>query len=135
MEVSKHDGEDFEKANLLLARFYVDKASYDKAQEVCRKALLQNKSCAQAWEILGLVFEKEGNYDLAADAYQKAWALDFEASASVGFKLAFSLLKCRRLVETVDVCESVLKQFPDYPRIREEILQRALMCMRTNAPV
>lgn len=25
MEVSRHDGEDFEKANLLLAKFYIDK--------------------------------------------------------------------------------------------------------------
>jgi len=27
MERSKHDGEDFEKANLLLAKFYIDKVS------------------------------------------------------------------------------------------------------------
>jgi hypothetical protein len=27
MEVSMHDGEDFEKANLLLAKFYIDKVS------------------------------------------------------------------------------------------------------------
>ena len=27
MELSRHDGEDFEKANLLLAKFYVDKVS------------------------------------------------------------------------------------------------------------
>lgn len=27
MEVSRHDGEDFEKANLLLAKFYIDKVS------------------------------------------------------------------------------------------------------------
>ena len=25
MEVNQHDGEDFEKANLLLAKFYIDK--------------------------------------------------------------------------------------------------------------
>jgi tetratricopeptide repeat protein 21B len=128
--MSKHDGEDFEKAHLLLAKFYLDKQSPDKAQETCRKLLLQNKSCAQAWELLGLVFEKQSDYELAADAYEKAFALEFEASASVGFKLAFSLLKCRRLVETVDVCETVLKQYPDYPRIRDEILMKALSAMR-----
>lgn len=27
MEVSRHDGEDFEKANLLLAKFYIDKVT------------------------------------------------------------------------------------------------------------
>lgn len=122
LEAHAHDGEDFEKANLLLAKFYIDKGRQDQAQEVCRKLLQQNKSCSQAWEMLGLVFEKNANYDLAADAYQKAWVLEFEASAPVGFKLAFSLLKCRRLVEAVDVCTAVLRQFPDYPRIQDEIL-------------
>ncbi len=102
------------------------------AQEMCKKTLLQNKSCSQAWEILGLIFEKESNYDLASDAYQKAWQLEFEASASVGFKLAFSYLKCRKFVECIDVCETVLKQYPDYPRISEEILYKALQSIRTN---
>ena len=71
MEMSNHDGEDFEKANLLLAKFYIDKAKNDLAQEMCKKILVENKSCSQAWEILGLIFEKESNYEMAADAYQK----------------------------------------------------------------
>ena len=29
MELSRHDGEDFEKANLLLAKFYVDKVRFN----------------------------------------------------------------------------------------------------------
>ncbi|RYG69861.1 tetratricopeptide repeat protein [archaeon] len=135
LEQNEHDGEDFEKANLLLAKFYIDKAKPESAQEVCRKLLLQNKSCSQAWEILGLIFEKDANYDMAADAYVKAWQLEFEASAPVGFKLAFSYLKSRRLVEAVDVCSVVLKQYPDYPRIKDEILNKALSSMRTSTPV
>jgi Tfp pilus assembly protein PilF len=43
----------------------------DLAQDLCRKTLLENKSCSQAWEILGLVFEKESKYELAADSYEK----------------------------------------------------------------
>ena len=43
----------------------------DQAQELCKRTLEQNKSCSQAWEICGLVMEKEGHYDLAADCYQK----------------------------------------------------------------
>jgi tetratricopeptide repeat protein 21B len=46
-------------------------SKYSIAQDLCRKTLLENKSCSQAWEILGLVFEKEANYDLASDAYAK----------------------------------------------------------------
>jgi tetratricopeptide repeat protein 21B len=131
MEMSQHDGEDFEKANLLLAKFYIDKGKNDLAQETCRKALLQNKSCSQAWEILGLIYEKDSDYQLASDAYEKAWNLEFEASATVGFKLAFSYLKCGKFVECIDVCEAVLKQYPDYPRITEEILVKALHSIRT----
>ena len=47
----------------------------DLAQDLCRKTLLENKSCSQAWEILGLVFEKEANYELASDAYAKVSAV------------------------------------------------------------
>jgi tetratricopeptide repeat protein 21B len=99
---------------------------------MCRKILVQNKSCSQAWEILGLIFEKDSNYEMASDAYEKAWVLEFEASATVGFKLAFSYLKCKKFVECVDVCEAVLRQYPSYPRIGDEILQKALQSLRTN---
>lgn len=133
MEMSHHDGEDFEKANLLLAKFYIDKGKNDLAQELCKKTLVQNKSCSQAWEILGLVMEKEANYDMAADCYQKAFKLEFEASASVGFKLAFSYLKCKKFVMAIDICEVVLSQYPDYPRISEEILKKAQHSIRTTS--
>jgi len=32
LEVKSADGEDFEKANLLLAKFYIDKGNYQNAQ-------------------------------------------------------------------------------------------------------
>jgi len=132
MEMSLHDGEDFEKANLLLAKFYIDKAKNDLAEELCKKTLVQNKSCSQAWEILGLIKEKEANYEMASDCYEKAWKLEFEASATVGFKLAFCYLKCREFVKAVDVCEAVLAQYPDYPRIADEILKKAQNSFRTT---
>jgi tetratricopeptide repeat protein 21B len=71
MELSTRDGEDFTKANLLLAKFYVDKSKYDLAQELCKKCLAQDRSCSQAWEILGLAMEKEMNYENAAECYEK----------------------------------------------------------------
>jgi tetratricopeptide repeat protein 21B len=33
-------------------------------------------------------------------------------------------------VEAIDVCEKVLQQYPDYPRIKEEILKKAIMGIR-----
>eukprot|EP00604_Paraphysomonas_vestita_P002072 CAMPEP_0174820552 /NCGR_PEP_ID=MMETSP1107-20130205/4461_1 /TAXON_ID=36770 /ORGANISM="Paraphysomonas vestita, Strain GFlagA" /LENGTH=268 /DNA_ID=CAMNT_0016036123 /DNA_START=181 /DNA_END=987 /DNA_ORIENTATION=+ len=130
MEISTADGEDFEKANLLLAKFYVDKGKNDLAQDLCKRCLAQNKSCSQAWEILALAMEKDMDYRNAADCYEKAWKLEFEASATVGFKLAFNYLKCDMFVEAIDICEKVLSQYPDYPRIRTEILQKAQTSLR-----
>jgi len=132
MEISRHDGEDFGKANLLLAKFSVDKSKFDVAQELCQRCLVNDNSCSQAWEILGLVKEKDMDYQHAADCYLKAWKLEFEASAAAGFKLAFCYLKCKRYVEAIDVCETVLEQYPDYPRIREEILKKAILGIRSQ---
>lgn len=42
--------------------------------------------------------------------FAQAWKLEFEASATVGFKLAFCYLKCKDYVLAVDVCEAVLAQ-------------------------
>jgi lipopolysaccharide biosynthesis regulator YciM len=56
---------------LTVATLISQQSKSDLAQDLCRKTLLENKSCSQAWEILGLIFEKEAKYDLAADAYAK----------------------------------------------------------------
>ena len=86
----------------------------------------------QAWEILGLAMERDMDYEHASECYEKvseyivfllfmmhannlisnykqAWKLEFEASAPVGFKLAFSLLKCRKFIRSIDVCEQVMR--------------------------
>jgi tetratricopeptide repeat protein 21B len=83
--------------------------------------------------LLGALKDKESGQDAAEAAcvyYQEAWKLEFEASATTGFKLASCLLRSRRCVEAVDVCERVLEQYPDYPRIQEEILKKAHLLMR-----
>jgi tetratricopeptide repeat protein 21B len=43
----------------------------------------------------------------------------------VGYKLAFNYLKAKRFVEAIEVCHQVIKAFPDYPRIRKDILEKA----------
>jgi tetratricopeptide repeat protein 21B len=40
-------------------------------------------------------------------------------------------MKCRKYVEAIDVCEKVLAQYPDYPRIREEILRKCQNSIRS----
>jgi len=58
------------------------------------------------------------------------WKHDGEASAAAGFKLAFNYLKAERFVEAIDVCHKVIKMYPNYPRIREEILDKARESLR-----
>ena len=56
---------DFTRASLLLARFYVEKSKFDLAQDICKRVLAENKSSSSAWDVLGSVMEKEGDYDKA----------------------------------------------------------------------
>ena len=55
---------------------------------------------------------------------------DCAASLTPGYKLAFQYLKAERYVDAVDVCHKVIKMYPDYPRIREDILDKARMNLR-----
>ncbi|CAM9140679.1 unnamed protein product [Discosporangium mesarthrocarpum] len=122
--------EEFEQAYLHLAELYIDRGKFDLAQDLCRRCLSYNKSCPKAWETMGLVMEKELSYKDAADCYEKSWTFSNQASAAVGFKLAFNYLKARRFVEAIDVCNKVLTQYPDYPKMREEILSPAQSSLR-----
>ena len=118
----KHDGEDFSKAHFLIARMNIDKGRFDVAQDAIKKILAQNRSSPGAWELMGLVMEKAQDYVKAAECYEKAWTLNFQANAPVGFKLAYCYMKAGVYIQSIDVCETVLDRFPQYPRIKEKIL-------------
>lgn len=66
------------------------------AQELCKRCLSFDKSCAKAWEHMGHIMEKEQSYKDAADHYEQAWLFQNQASATVGYKLAFNYLKAKR---------------------------------------
>eukprot|EP00741_Cyanophora_paradoxa_P023819 tig00021623_g23008.t1 len=130
MNYGPEDGDDFERAWLMLAQIYVDGGKMDLAQELCKRALAANKSCAKAWEMLGTILEKEQAYKDAADHYENAWKLTSEQSCGIGFKLAFNYLKAKRFVEAIDICHKVLAIDPEYPKIRGEVLVKARMALR-----
>ena len=74
---------------------------------------------------MGLIKEKEASYRDAADHYEQAWKCENEATPRIGYKLPFNYLKAERLIDATDVRHKVIKQFPDYPKIRKEVLFRA----------
>ena len=82
--------DEFEKCYLHLSKLYIDRNKYDLAIDLCDRALKFNQSCGKAWEIKGEVSEKEMSYKDAASAYEQAWKCAHEASAPIGYKLAFN---------------------------------------------
>jgi tetratricopeptide repeat protein 21B len=59
MNYDKELADDFERSYLLLADIYIQRGKYDLSQELCKRCLSYNRSCAKAWEYMGLVMEKE----------------------------------------------------------------------------
>ena len=65
------------------------------------------------------------SYVNAASHYESAWTYAHEASATVGYRLSFNYLKAKKYVEAIDVCHKVLTQYPDYPKIKSDVLEKA----------
>ena len=130
MQYRQDLADEFVRAWLILADIYIQSGKYDLAQDLCKRCLGFDKSCARAWEHMGHIMEKEASYIDAAEHYQQAWHYQHEASATIGYKLAFNFLKAKRYVDAINVCHKVLKQFPDYPKMRKEILEKARANLR-----
>lgn len=130
MDYVQERADEFERCYLHLSKLYIERNKYDLAIELCDRALKFNKSCGKAWEIKGEVWEKELSFKDAANAYEEAWKCAHEASAPIGYKLAFNYLKAKRYVEAIDVCQKVLRQYPDYTSIQTEILDKCFQSLR-----
>ncbi|XP_036189106.1 tetratricopeptide repeat protein 21A [Myotis myotis] len=124
------EAEDLEKSWLLLADIYCQGGKFDLASELLRRCVQYNKSCYKAYEYLGFIMEKEQSYKDAATNYELAWKYSHYANPAVGFKLAFNYLKGKKFVEAIEVCHNVLGKYPNYPKIREEILVKAQGSLR-----
>ncbi|CAK7311819.1 Tetratricopeptide repeat protein 21A [Vulpes lagopus] len=124
------NAEDLEKGWLLLADIYCQGGKFDLASELLRSCLQYNKSCYKAYEYMGFIMEKEQSYKDAATNYELAWKYSHHANPAIGFKLAFNYLKDKRFVEAIEVCHNVLREHPNYPKIREEILEKARGSLR-----
>ncbi|XP_014375105.1 tetratricopeptide repeat protein 21A [Alligator sinensis] len=119
------DAEELEKSWILLSDIYCNSGKYDLTMEQLKRCLQYNKSCSKAYEYMGFIMEKEQAYKDAAANYKLAWKYSNQANPAIGFKLAFNYLKDKRYVEAIEVCHDVLKVCPSYPKIREEILEKA----------
>mmetsp|Transcript_72654 Transcript_72654/g.187410 ORF Transcript_72654/g.187410 Transcript_72654/m.187410 type:complete len:1345 (-) Transcript_72654:48-4082(-) len=123
--------DDFERAWLLLAEIYIQSSKYDLASSLCHLAKDHNRSCGKAWEQLGLIYEKEQAYKDAASHYEKAWEFCNESSPAVGYRLAFNYLKAKRYVVAINICHEVLKISENYPKIKQDVLDKARGLLRS----
>jgi Tfp pilus assembly protein PilF len=70
-EADLQEEDDDERGYLLLASLYIENGKYDLAQGLLNKAIASNKSCCRAWELLGLIYEKEQSYKDASDCHKR----------------------------------------------------------------
>ena len=43
----------------------------------------------------------------------------------MGYKLAFNYMKAKRFTDAIDVSHEILARYPNYPKIRKEILDKS----------
>ncbi|XP_028966731.1 tetratricopeptide repeat protein 21B-like [Galendromus occidentalis] len=122
------DAEYLEKAWLLLADVYIHSGKYDYASDLIKRVLQYNRSCTRAYEYMGYIMEKEQSYRDAANCYESAWKLTHKPT--IGYKLAFNYLKGKRFVDAISVCHQVLALYPEYPKIKKEVMDRARSNLR-----
>ncbi|XP_053697755.1 tetratricopeptide repeat protein 21B-like [Sabethes cyaneus] len=113
-----------ERSWLLLADLYLQAGKYEMATDLLSRVLDHNKSCAKAYELLGLISEKEQNYRMATVHYESAWKFCAKSKPNIAYKLAFNYMKTKRYADAVDICQQVLKIHPDYPSIKKDILDK-----------
>lgn len=125
------DADEFEKSWLLLADIYIHSGKYDMAADLLKRCLNHNKSCCKVYEYLGYIMEKEQAFRDAALNYELAWKYGNQTNPNIGYKLAFNYLKAKRHVDAIDVCHKVLAAYPNYPRIRKDVLDKARVALRS----
>lgn len=125
------DADDLEKCWLLLGYTYIQNGKPDQAMECFKKCLEHNKSCTKAYEFIGTILEKESAFKEASENYQKAWEFGNKNQPNIGYKLAFNYLKDKKYTDAIDICNIVIQKFPDFPKIKKDILEKARQGFRT----
>lgn len=130
MEFDQRYAEDFENGWLMLAEMYIGNNKNESARVLLKLVLQHNKSSLRAWDLLGLILEKDGAFEDASESYASAWKLTDEKDPKIGYKLAYNLMKSKKYIKSIDVCHKVLRQFPDFVKIRKEVLDQCRPFLR-----
>ena len=121
-----------EKAALLLADAYIQSGKLEPAKSHIERVLKVNKSSIRAYEMTGAILERETHHLQAAASYAIGYELCNHRSPSLGYKLALNLFKGGKFTAAVDVVRDVLTQFPEYPILEKELINKALQAIQNN---
>lgn len=124
------EAEYLERCWLLLADYYIQSTKYDLASELLRKVVQYNKTCVKAYELLGMIAEKEQRYKEASNFYSNAWKFNGKTIPAIGYRLAYNCMKSKKFTDAIDVCYQVLKISPDYAKIKKDILEKSVSSLR-----
>lgn len=124
------EAEYLERSWLLLADIYIQAGKSDIAADLLARVLKHNKSCYKAYELCGQIAEKEQNYKAASIHYSDAWKYSGQQKPNIAHKLAYSNMKSKKYADAIDVCQQVLKIFPEYPSVRD-ILDKSRNNLKT----
>lgn len=125
------DAEYLERCWLLLADIHTQNGKFDAATELLKKVLQHNATCVRAHEVFAYIAEKEQNYKEAATRYAQAWKYGGRSKFAVGYKLAYCCLKSKAYADAIEACNQVIKLNPDFPRLKKDILEKAIANLRT----
>ncbi|XP_030623493.1 tetratricopeptide repeat protein 21B [Chanos chanos] len=129
-EWTEDTAEPLEEAWLLLADIFIKSGKYDIASKHLDHCIHHNKSCSKAYEYKGFMMENECSYKDAAEQYELAWTYSSRINPTIGYRLAFNYLKSKNYTKAIDICHQVLREHPDYPQIRSDILTHAQQSLR-----
>merc|ERR1719473_943160 len=108
-----------------MADMFIAQKDFNSATQELNKVLTHNKSNVKAQEYMGLIKEKEKDHVSAAQHYKVAFEMSNNKNPSVGYRLAFNYMKAQRFTDTIDIGRQILKVYPDFPQVRNELMAKA----------
>ena len=130
MEWKYEYADDFERGFLLMTDLYGRASKFDKARMAALRCIAYNQYCSRAYEYIGYIAEKEGKFEEAVQAYEKVWKTAQRCSPSTGYRYASCCMRVRQFMSAMDVAKEVACNFPEYSRIRNEVLDKVHLNFR-----
>ncbi|TNJ27661.1 Tetratricopeptide repeat-containing protein [Giardia muris] len=121
-------------ANLALADLYVSSGKLSNAIKNLEAVEALDRSSSVAYEIFGIIMEKEASYADACRYYEDAWLLS-GGQSTVSFRLAYNYIKSGQVTRAAAMCQAALRDCPDFARLKREVLFLAERRLRTGGEV